>query len=216
MASSASQKTPKSERTRRRIIASYLALLDHMDFDKVPVSSICKEAQIVRSTFYVYFSDIYELIQLIEDEVLEALDHADDQTDEALEFNANRAKTDWGFPIPPPFSLSKWVLICEEQGLTLQAMLGPHGDQYFVQKLRKQLERHIRKTMNHDGMPRDKLREGFVPAMVDAHLALIRSWLLDEDSDLSPAMIVTILNTMRVGGSTVGHYATANRIPSWM
>ena len=70
--------------------------------------------------------------------------------------------------------------------------------------------------MDSDGMPQDKLREGFVDAMVEAHLALIKTWLLDESTHLTVPQIITILNTMRVGGNTVGHYASAHNVPSWM
>lgn len=215
-AASAAEKGTKSERTRRRIKASYLALLDETDFDKVSVSRICKEAGVVRSTFYVYFADVYELIQEVEDDALETLRHADDVTDESVAFDASRALTDWGFPIEPPFALARWFVLCEEVGLTLQAMLGQHGDPYFVQRFRKALEEHVRCTMNRDQMPQDALREGFVDAMVGTHLALVRDWLLDKETQLTPPAMVTIVNTMRIGGSTIGHYAAENNVPSWM
>ena len=66
------QKSPKSVQTRRRIINSYAELLEDHDYDKISVSALCKRAGIVRSTFYVYFSDIYDVIQYLEDDLIVA------------------------------------------------------------------------------------------------------------------------------------------------
>ena len=199
------QKSPKSVQTRRRIINSYAELLEDHDYDKISVSALCKRAGIVRSTFYVYFSDIYDVIQYLEDDLIVAFKKVDAA---ALAAKDDREKvvTDWGFSITPPLGFEEWFDVCEANRAGLRAMLGPHGDPYFEQKLRKELESHVMFLMEKDKMPDDRLRRGFVEAFVEVHVLLVRNWTTHENTSLSKERICTILQAMRVGGNTMGRY----------
>ena len=208
-------KTSKSEQTRERIIDSYAGLLATTDFDKMSVSSLCKAAGIVRSTFYVYFTDIYEVIQTIEDELIAAFARVDDEARKHAAQDNARLKTEWGFPVPPPYSLGYWFEVCEANRARLHALLGPHGDPYFEQKLRRQLAEHVSTMMDEDGMPQDELRRGFVESMVEIHLILLRNWLLHEKTSLTKERIVTIINAVRFGGNAIEHYLPKDTSALW-
>lgn len=199
------QKSPKSVQTRRRIVSSYIELLEDRDYDKVSVSALCKKAGIVRSTFYVYFADIYDVIQYIEDDLIVAFKKVDAAALAAKD-DREKVETEWGFSITPPTGFEEWFDVCEENRAGLRAMLGPHGDPYFEQKFRKELESHVKFLMEKDKMPDDRLRRGFVEAFVEVHVLLVRNWTTHDETSLSKERICTILQAMRVGGNTVGHY----------
>ena len=199
------QKSPKSVQTRRRIVSSYAELLEDHDYDKISVSALCKRAGIVRSTFYVYFSDIYDVIQYLEDDLIVAFKKVD-ATALAAKDDREKVVTDWGFSITPPLGFEEWFDVCEANRAGLRAMLGPHGDPYFEQKLRKELESHVMFLMEKDKMPDDRLRRGFVEAFVEVHVLLVRNWTTHENTSLSKERICTILQAMRVGGNTMGRY----------
>lgn len=200
------QKSPKSVQTRKRIVSSYAELLADHDYDKISVSALCKKAGIVRSTFYVYFSDIYDVIQYLEDDLIVSFKKVDAA---ALAATDEREKlvTDWGFSITPPLGFEEWFDACEANRAGLRAMLGPHGDPYFEQKLRKELESHVSLLMEKDRMPDDGLRRGFVESFVEVHVLLVRNWMTHENTSLSKERICTILQTMRVGGNAIGRYS---------
>ena len=66
-----------NQRTRltvRLIREALMRLLEDMDFDRVTVSAICKEAGVNRSTFYRYYNDQFELLESIELELIEELE----------------------------------------------------------------------------------------------------------------------------------------------
>ena len=199
------QKSPKSVQTRRRIVSSYAELLEDHDYDKISVSALCKRAGIVRSTFYVYFSDIYDVIQYLEDDLIVAFKKVD-ATALAAKDDREKVVTDWGFSITPPLGFEEWFDVCEANRAGLRAMLGPHGDPYFEQKLRKELESHVMFLMEKDKMPDDRLRRGFVEAFVEVHVLLVRNWTTHDNTSLSKERICTILQAMRVGGNTMGRY----------
>lgn len=199
-------KTQKREQTREMIVEAYLELLEEKDFDAVTVSALCRAAGIVRSTFYTYFSDIYAVAQFIEDRLIAKLNWVDEQARGAEALNRKRAKTAWGFPIAPPYGFDLWFDVYEMQKPALKAMLGPHGDPYFEQKLRAHLVSHVRLLMDEDGMPDDELRVGFSESTVELHFILIRNWMLHENTTLTKERIKTIINTVRIGGSVEGLY----------
>lgn len=51
---------------------SFLALLKEKPMQRITVRELCEKAQINRSTFYSYYLDVYDLLQNIEQELLDA------------------------------------------------------------------------------------------------------------------------------------------------
>ena len=56
----------RSLSTNNRIEHAFLQLLSAKSIDKISVSELCKNAEICRSSFYLHYSDIYDLMQKIE------------------------------------------------------------------------------------------------------------------------------------------------------
>lgn len=52
------------QRTRKNIIAAMSSLLKTSHFNDISVTSICKEAQISRSGFYLHYLDKYDLVEV--------------------------------------------------------------------------------------------------------------------------------------------------------
>lgn len=55
--------------TKKIIKNTLVDMLEDMDINKITVSSLCKRAEINRSTFYNYYDNIYDLLKKIEDEI---------------------------------------------------------------------------------------------------------------------------------------------------
>lgn len=202
----------KRERTKSNIIDAYIALLDTTNFDRVSVKSVCEQADVVRSTFYSYFDDMADVTQVVEDELINsfkevvAFDLANLQAPASEQYPEGGTQTDWGFHIDPPLGFFKWLDRCEENGTRLAAMLGPHGDEYFLVKFRKVLRSHVNALMDTDGMPNDELRDGFTNSFIEVHLLLTKAWLVNKEPWATRDAIVTVLNSMRIGGNTAGRF----------
>ncbi|GLO66085.1 MULTISPECIES: TetR family transcriptional regulator [Oceanobacillus] len=61
---------PRVQRTRQTIINSFMKLVKQREFSDISIADITKEAKINRSTFYYHFMDKYDLIDVIQKEVL--------------------------------------------------------------------------------------------------------------------------------------------------
>ena len=70
------QKQPKiTEATRKNILNSFWTLFQSTPLDKITAGKLSEQAGIHRSSFYRYFSDIYEVFDAFQLELLENLSH---------------------------------------------------------------------------------------------------------------------------------------------
>ena len=60
--------------TRQVIREVFLALLRELPVERITVSRICEMADISRGTFYLHYQDVYDLMESIENEFLQALE----------------------------------------------------------------------------------------------------------------------------------------------
>lgn len=59
--------------TRMALRESLLSLLQSNPINKITVSRVCEQADVNRSTFYLYYKDAYDLLEKIEEELYEEL-----------------------------------------------------------------------------------------------------------------------------------------------
>lgn len=64
----------RSVYTQAVIKDSFLTLLQERPFSKINITAICKQAEITRATFYLHYMDIYDLLDQLLDEALNATD----------------------------------------------------------------------------------------------------------------------------------------------
>ncbi len=57
-------------KSQRHIIAAFLELRASSPLEKISVVSLCEKADINKSTFYLYYHDIYELSDRLQEEVI--------------------------------------------------------------------------------------------------------------------------------------------------
>lgn len=196
-------KISKAEQTRFRIIDTFLNIMTKKRWDKVTVKEICSEASITRGTFYQYFSDIYDLMEHIQDGLL---------CDVTKRYNAIEKKSAAAFPTEQftekfdytaPDSLRTWFNFCNDNHKAMSVLLDPDkGDEYFCKKLKDKLCEYINEMMDQDGMQHDSLREYFVKVFLEMHFLVARTWLTTKNEDfLSSDDLIQLLNSMRVGAN---------------
>ncbi len=77
--------------TRMVIKESFINLLEKKDISQITIKEICKDADINRSTFYSHYTDQYDLMRKIQDELLDnirdylaKLEKSEDEVDSVL------------------------------------------------------------------------------------------------------------------------------------
>ncbi len=202
-----SLKTARSRQTKQNIIDTFLTLMTEKKWDKITVKELCQRSEITRGTFYLYFSDIYELMEQIQEHLLSEI---------TREYKALKHELPASYPIDsflerfdyqPPRMLVSWFDFCKKHRSAMCALLDPVcGDIYFEKKLKNILNQYINSMMDADGQPHDELRSYFVRIFTELHFLSARTWLSSKDQDfLSVEDIVNLLNTMRVGAAYLSY-----------
>ena len=65
----------RTRRTKNLLKRAYIELLAEKKFNEISVKELCDIADINRGTFYLHYSDIYDLKTQLEDEIIEQLEN---------------------------------------------------------------------------------------------------------------------------------------------
>ena len=104
-----------TEKTRQVFVDVFCDLYCKKPIEKISIQEITNKAGYNRSTFYQYFSDIYELLAFVENDVLDYISPKD-----------NRGEAE----------ISDLVALYDEKGTYLNALLGDFGSNRFVERLK--------------------------------------------------------------------------------
>lgn len=102
-------------KTEKQVCETLITLMKEKPYSSIKVSELTREAGISRSTFYVYFESIEDVIQCVEDEFLSNLT---DEEDVCTEYDISK--------IAPNFSYVRDHLD------TFEILTGPNGDPHFA------------------------------------------------------------------------------------
>lgn len=199
-------KSSKTKKTKLHIMDAYLSLIKKKYWEKITVKEIYSKANITRGTFYQYFSNIYDLMEQIEEPLLNELSstyqNCTDRTANVVTPNSFEEK----FNHTPPKPLLIWFDFCMKHKKKMSILLNNNSDPYFIVKLRRILHDQINQMMDDDGMPKDGLRQPFIKAFLELHLLSVRAWLDSSENEfLSRDEIISILNSMRVGANYLSY-----------
>ena len=196
-----SRTTPKAVATQIRIIDSVLSLMESRNIDRINVTAVAKSADITRSTFYVYFNDIYDVLDYVETNLLEHLPAP----------AGPRRSLALSEPYEPPTAeqcnspswYEEWLDYVSYFHRQFHALLGPYGNPQFPHKLRKAIRKAHRLQMRNDSFFDGPREDMLLNALSEFHLRLAKD-LAGEQSpegrDFVKSTGISFLNTIRIGG----------------
>ena len=117
--------------TKRRLCDALVALLAEKPVREITVRELTAMAGVSRGTFYFHYCDIYDLLEKLENEQLQALHTVTDGVLAGLDGAE-----------PPPALEALFNFLCQNEALC-SALLGPHGDPQFSQRLKETIERQV-------------------------------------------------------------------------
>ncbi len=111
------------QQTRKAIQDAFIQLLDKKSVEHITAVAVAQKAGINRSTFYVYYEDVYSLLSDIEESILRIIrGHSEELLQDVMLGNAE--------------TISRLAMeLLDTQVERLVVLLGPHGDHAFSLKL---------------------------------------------------------------------------------
>lgn len=181
--------SPTAARTKENIIEAFWSLYSHKRIEKITVKEICQLSGYNRSTFYVYFRDVYEVLEEIEAITVEAQDFkliileqivkADKAIGQAL--------------------LASVLALFEKNSKYLPVLLGENGDPLFRKKLLEKLTPVVL-SMFEDLNPQEALRVKYLMEYQSAAmLSTIAKWYAS-DKDLPADQFIEMLLAVTTNG----------------
>ncbi|NTV36836.1 MAG: TetR/AcrR family transcriptional regulator [Anaerolineaceae bacterium] len=125
-----------TEQTRQNFIEAFWSIYTTKRIDKITVKEITNKAGYNRGTFYEYFQDVYEVLEVIEDRSLPTLD-------ELPQFIDVNTKS--------PIFINSFMELYQEKYKYYNYLLGDHGDPAFQRKLKNSLKSSIIRALEIKG-----------------------------------------------------------------
>ncbi len=184
----ANRKDFNRQETRRHIRSVFLDLYAEKGIDGITIAELCREAGIVKSTFYSYFDDKYSVLEEIEEELLSSLADMNDDL-ESLKVTPVLS----GEPLPQASGTVDYIL---DHSKEFRLIMGPKGDPRFENRWRKNIADSFRDCFIRE--KGDLHRAGLACAIFSATLIGIYRYFIFEEPDISRENFTLILgNTFK-------------------
>lgn len=169
-----------TEKTRQTFIDAFCELYSQKPIEKISIQEIANKAGYNRSTFYQYFTDIYELLDFVEHDLLDYI-------------KRELAKKEASIPtiqdILHCFEEEKYISI-------LNALLGDYGSIHFLERLKKEIP-YDKWALN---FPKDNAITPYLTEFyISTSLSLFQLWFRRQ-KDLPSDELFPLIHNLYTGG----------------
>lgn len=171
--------------TRLALRESLLAQLEEMPLSKITVSRVCETADVNRSTFYLYYKDVYDLMESIQQELYQELDHL---------VSRNAA-------ILPSSDLLRRIfeVIYKNRDLA-RVVFGMYGDKEFMKKVTNIYRDQAVKDWRKLFIPMDEATLDYLYTFTTyTHVGVIERWI-QRDFQETPEQLAQLTNRLLTQG----------------
>jgi len=172
-----------TEQTRQNLIEAFWSIYITKRIDKITVKEITNKAGYNRGTFYEYFQDVYEVLEVIENFALPTLN----ELPPLIEVNSNS-----------PTFINTFMALYQEKYKYYNHLLGDNGDPAFQRKLKDSLKfsiiQALEKNENIDPQEIDLILEYILSGMIG-----ILIYLFQQKPSLSEEKIIALQYTLMQG-----------------
>ena len=160
-------------KTRRQLKKGLAALMKEKSVNQITVKELVEEVDINRSTFYLHFKDIQDLLREIE-ENMEA------QIKRAIEEHPIVSGNENAF-----YFIEDMFRVLDEEREISKAVIGPNGDMGFIHRIERIIKENSRGTLEKMFPGKKEDLKYFYAFCLSGCLGLVKVWL-NEGEEKSP------------------------------
>lgn len=160
-------------KTRRQLKKGLAALMKEKSVNQLTVKELVEEVDINRSTFYLHFKDIQDLLREIE-ENMEA------QIKRAIEEHPIVSGNENAF-----YFIEDMFRVLDEEREISKALIGPNGDMGFIHRIERIIKENSRGTLEKMFPGKKEDLKYFYAFCLSGCLGLVKVWL-NEGEEKSP------------------------------
>lgn len=182
---------PKTDRrirkTKTQLRQGLAKLMSKKSINEITVKELVEEVDINRSTFYLHYTDIYDMLEKIENELMEEIMSIITFHDE----NLKEKEDSYSYLVNLFTMLDNNRDICK-------ALVGPHGDMSFITKIEeyisKNTEQYSSKLFQKESQDDMKYIHSYC---ITGCVGMIKTWITDNPSD-SPQHMAEVTSNMLI------------------
>lgn len=160
-------------KTRRQLKKGLAALMKEKSVNQITVKELVEEVDINRSTFYLHFKDIQDLLREIEENM-------DAQIKRAIEEHPIVSGNENAF-----YFIEDMFRVLDEEREISKALIGPNGDMGFIHRIERIIKENSRGTLEKMFPGKKEDLKYFYAFCLSGCLGLVKVWL-NEGEEKSP------------------------------
>ena len=173
--------------TRKILKDSLIGMMKERPIAEIGIKEICAQAKISRSTFYVYYENVYHLLAEIEEEVFEYFIDLLNQIDISVKRNSRKYLTAYK---------EKYLEFVADKDNPLLVLLSENGNinfqKEFFQKLTDQVRKIVQETKkNHDAY----IHEAYSVFYIHGSIGLLQ-YLLKNNTNIPNLTLAKVFDKM--------------------
>lgn len=153
--------------TKRKLRDGLIELLKEKHASEIKVKELCEKVDINRGTFYYHYTDIFDMINSIENEFFESFNEIIKSMDDS-----KRSKE-------AAFNIIQMVFEFFDKNAELSAtLIGPNGNMSFLQQLKDLVDDKCSDVWNEAGSHMEEAEyELFNSFIINGYIGLLETWL---------------------------------------
>lgn len=172
--------------TKMVLKESFIKLLEEKEITRISIKEICEEADINRATFYSHYSDQYDLLRQIENELLENINTYLSKIDQK---NKNRDDV---------LLAEKIFDYLKENARLCKLLLSEHGDFGFQKRVMALVYDKIISELTFDNKITKEDAEYVYSFTITGCVGIVQKWL-DEGMKKSPRFMAEVVIKLTMG-----------------
>lgn len=176
-------------KTKAQLRAGLAKLMQYKSIKEITVKELVDEVDINRSTFYLHYTDIYNMLDEIEKGLLTEIIHVIDT--HPIGFNENTF----------PFIADIFSILADNKDICT-ALMGPNGDSTFIYKIEEIIKENSMKALTqYFSASIEDLKYSYAFCLTGC-VGLIKIWLNSNGSE-SPEHMAQLTYQMVINSMTV-------------
>lgn len=194
------QDSQRVTETKERIRNAFFDLYATKKIERISIKEITDRARLNRGTFYVYYKDIYDLLEKTEDEMIEeiVLKIRDILTMILRDGNIDSF-------LPP-------LEFYQRYSKFLRVLLGANGDPNFIYKIKTIMKKTLRELIQKENISQVENLEYVIEYISSAQIGILSFWL-QNDMELPVAELGNMIKQITLHGP-VGYLKSQAAIPN--
>ena len=187
MAKSEATVDRRVRKTKKLLLDGLTQLMQTKDVSEISVKELSDLVDINRGTFYLHYRDIFDMLNKTEDELFSRFNEIVEK--DLLTENPQKCLD----ATPLPFLKDICNYLSENEN-TVRALLGPHGDLAFVNRLKDLVRERVDHVWKHSNFEYE-YAEYYFCFLISGYMGLIEHWF-DTGLKETPEQLAELANRL--------------------